>query len=114
MHCRRRPVTTAAAPVALPGEAEDILEEILPEPAEQPEAHGFAFDRDAPPARFIWKVGPDGAFSEVSPELSATIGQNAADVVGRRFADVANVFGFDPDGAIAELLDRRDTWSGKN
>lgn len=115
-----------AAPVALPGEAEEILEEMLPEPAErantdmleaasadQQKPRNFVFEQDAPPARFIWKVGPDGAFSEVSPDLAATIGPNAADVVGRRFADVANVFGFDPDGSIAALLDKRDTWSGK-
>ncbi|MEJ5021614.1 cell-division control histidine kinase PdhS [Ochrobactrum vermis] len=121
------PVSALAAPVALQGEAEEILEEILPEPmettkaeaiqdetsAEQPSPRSFVFDQDAPAARFIWKVGPDGAFSEVSPDLAATIGPNAADVVGRRFADVANVFGFDPDGSIAALLDKRDTWSGK-
>nr|WP_196108252.1 MULTISPECIES: cell-division control histidine kinase PdhS [unclassified Ochrobactrum] len=120
------PDVVQAAPVALPGEAEEILEEMLPEPAEsanadmveqasadQPKPRNFVFDQDAPPARFIWKVGPDGAFTEVSPDLAATIGPNAADVVGRRFADVANVFGFDPDGSIAALLDKRDTWSGK-
>nr|WP_112669901.1 cell-division control histidine kinase PdhS [Brucella intermedia] len=120
------PDVVQAAPVALPGEAEEILEEMFPEPAEsanadmveqasadQPKPRNFVFDQDAPPARFIWKVGPDGAFTEVSPDLAATIGPNAADVVGRRFADVANVFGFDPDGSIAALLDKRDTWSGK-
>ena len=120
------PVAAQAAPVALPGEAEEILEETLPEPAAntpsktpeespsvQPTPRSFVFDPDAPPARFIWKVGPDGAFSEVSADLAVTIGPNAADVVGRRFADVANVFGFDPDGSIAALLDKRDTWSGK-
>ncbi len=120
------PDVVQAAPVALPGEAEEILEEMLPEPAEsantdmveqasadQPQPRNFVFDQDAPPARFIWKVGPDGAFTEISPDLAATIGPNAADVVGRRFADVANVFGFDPDGSIAALLDKRDTWSGK-
>jgi len=120
------PDVVQAAPVALPGEAEEILEEMIPEPAEsanadmveqasadQPQPRNFLFDQDAPPARFIWKVGPDGAFTEISPDLAATIGPNAADVVGRRFADVANVFGFDPDGSIAALLDKRDTWSGK-
>ncbi|PJR91112.1 PAS domain-containing sensor histidine kinase [Ochrobactrum sp. 695/2009] len=120
------PDVVQAASVALPGEAEEILEEMLPEPAEsanadmveqasadQQKPRNFVFDQDAPPARFIWKVGPDGAFTEISPDLAATIGPNAADVVGRRFADVANVFGFDPDGSIAALLDKRDTWSGK-
>ncbi|ABS16628.1 MULTISPECIES: cell-division control histidine kinase PdhS [Brucella/Ochrobactrum group] len=117
------PVATLEAPAALQGEAEEILEEILPEPVEsantedastdQQKPRSFVFEQDAPPARFIWKVGPDGTFSEISPDLAATIGPNAADVVGRRFADVANVFGFDPDGSIAALLDKRDTWSGK-
>lgn len=117
------PVATLEAPAALQGETEEILEEILPEPvesantedasADQQKPRSFVFEQDAPPARFIWKVGPDGTFSEISPDLAATIGPNAADVVGRRFADVANVFGFDPDGSIAALLDKRDTWSGK-
>ena len=117
------PLATLEAPVAMQGEAEEILEEMLPEPAasantedasaDQPKPRNFVFEQDAPPARFIWKVGPDGTFSEISPDLAATIGPNAADVVGRRFADVANVFGFDPDGSIAALLDKRDTWSGK-
>ena len=117
------PLATLEAPVAMQGEAEEILEEMLPEPAasantedasaDQPKPRSFVFEQDAPPARFIWKVGPDGTFSEISPDLAATIGPNAADVVGRRFADVANVFGFDPDGSIAALLDKRDTWSGK-
>ncbi|KAB2680529.1 cell-division control histidine kinase PdhS [Brucella tritici] len=117
------PLATLEAPVAMQGEAEEILEEMLPEPAasantedasaDQPKPRNFVFELDAPPARFIWKVGPDGTFSEISPDLAATIGPNAADVVGRRFADVANVFGFDPDGSIAALLDKRDTWSGK-
>lgn len=121
------PAAAQPAPDALPGKAEEILEEMLPEPAEPATAEavveevsteqlkptGFVFDRDGPLARFIWKVGPDGTFSEVSPDLAATIGPNAADVVGRRFSDVANVFGFDPDGSIAALLDKRDTWSGK-
>ncbi|MBC2885682.1 PAS domain S-box protein [Ochrobactrum sp. CM-21-5] len=119
-----------SAPVTQPEGAEESLEEILPEPASavgtteegpapneapalEANRQGFQFDRNAPPARFIWKTGPDAVFDEISPDLAATIGPNAADVVGRRFADVANVFGFDPDGSIAALLDKRDTWSGK-
>ncbi|ABQ60845.1 cell-division control histidine kinase pdhS [Brucella ovis IntaBari-2006-46-332] len=116
---------TAAEAVPLPDNAEAVLEEILPEQgdapaqqaqkthAEQPRPKTFAFDHDAPPARFIWKVGPDGTFSEISPDLAAVVGPNSADMVGRRFSDVANVFGFDTDGSIAALLLERDTWSGK-
>ena len=73
----------------------------------------FVFDRNGPPARFIWKTDAAGTFTEVSPELGVIIGPNAADVIGRRFAEVANVFGFDTDGSIGSLLEKRDTWSGK-
>src|SRR5690606_18410030 len=37
----------------------------------------------------------------------------AADVIGRRFREVANAFGLDPRGEISALLERRDTWSGR-
>jgi len=73
----------------------------------------FTFDPDASPARFVWKVDADTVFSEISPEFAAAIGPQAADVIGRRFADVARVFGLDEDGAIAKLLEGRDTWSGR-
>jgi len=122
------------AAVHPPEGAEEILEEMLPEQAptaqdepvatpvaetvnepaaETQKPQGFQFDRDAPPARFIWKTSADGVFSEISPEFGITVGPNSADVTGRRFSDVANVFGFDHDGSIASLLSKRDTWSGK-
>ena len=73
----------------------------------------FQFDPQARPARFVWKIDRDGAFSEVSPEFGATVGPNAADIIGRKFADIAQVFNLDPDHIIVDLLHRRDTWSGK-
>ncbi|KXF78633.1 hypothetical protein ATN84_02275 [Paramesorhizobium deserti] len=73
----------------------------------------FTFDPDASPARFVWKVDADTVFSEMSPEFATAVGPQAADVIGRRFADVARVFGLDEDGAIARLLEGRDTWSGR-
>ncbi|MEN5277340.1 PAS domain S-box protein [Brucella sp. TWI432] len=77
------------------------------------EPKSFAFDEKGAPARFIWKTDAAGSFTEVSPELGVIIGPNAADVIGRRFSEVAKVFGFDTDGSIASLLQKRDTWSGK-
>ncbi|WP_299866282.1 ATP-binding protein [uncultured Hoeflea sp.] len=79
-------------------------------PAEGPE---FVFDPAARPTRFVWKIDRDGAFSEVSPEFAAAVGPHAADIVGRSFPDLARVFNLDPDHVIADLLSRRDTWSGK-
>ncbi|MEQ8480897.1 MAG: ATP-binding protein [Hoeflea sp.] len=93
-------------------EDETSAEDPAPEPA-APVASGFTFNPDAKPARFVWKINREGAFSEVSPEFAEAVGPNAADIVGRRFADLARVFNLDPDHVIEEALNRRDTWSGK-
>ncbi|MDM7850263.1 PAS domain S-box protein [Pseudochrobactrum kiredjianiae] len=68
---------------------------------------------ETPPARFIWKVDADTVFTEISPEFAEIVGQNAADIIGRKFSDVAQVFGFDHDGVITALLKQQETWSGK-
>ncbi|MEM9106450.1 MAG: PAS domain-containing sensor histidine kinase, partial [Pseudomonadota bacterium] len=73
----------------------------------------FVFDPERRPTRFVWKIDAGGSFEEISKEFADTVGPNAADVQGRRFIDVAQVFNIDPDHAIAELLRKRDTWSGK-
>jgi PAS domain S-box-containing protein len=82
------------------------------EEAEQA-AGEFRFDPDAKPTRFVWKIDKDGAFSEVSAEFATAVGPNAADILGRKFPDLANVFNLDPDHVIIDALNRRDTWSGK-
>ncbi|MBC8129387.1 MAG: PAS domain S-box protein [Rhizobiaceae bacterium] len=50
----------------------------------------------------------------LSAAFAEAVGPAAADVIGRSFRDVAQVFGFDAGGEIARLLDRRDTWSGRS
>ncbi|KGF67834.1 hypothetical protein LL06_19855 [Hoeflea sp. BAL378] len=76
-------------------------------------AREFRFDPNRKPARFVWKINRDGKFSDVSPEFAAAVGPHSADIVGRSFPDLARVFNLDPDHVITELLNRRDTWSGK-
>ena len=76
-------------------------------------AEGFAFNRAARPTRFVWKIDANGCFSEVSPELAAAVGPHAASLAGTAFTDIASLLDLDPEGRIAELLGRRDTWSGK-
>ncbi|ESY82278.1 ATPase [Mesorhizobium sp. LNHC221B00] len=70
-------------------------------------------DRSAAPMRFVWRTDAEGKFSALSPEFADIVGQPAADVIGRRFRDVAAAFGLDASGEIAGLLERRDTWSGR-
>jgi PAS domain S-box-containing protein len=63
--------------------------------------------------RFVWKIDASGRFSEVSREFADAVGPHAADISGMAFSDLAALFNLDPDGKIAELLSKRDTWSGK-
>lgn len=71
-------------------------------------------NRAAPPLRFVWRTDAEGRFSALSPEFAELVGKPAADVIGRRFRDVAATFDLDASGEIAGLLDRRDTWSGRS
>ena len=71
-------------------------------------------DRSAAPLRFVWRTDAEGKFSALSPEFAEIVGKPAADVIGRRFKDVAAAFGLDASGEIAGLLERRDTWSGRS
>ncbi len=73
----------------------------------------FTFDKQKRSVRFVWKTDAAGIFTEISPELGEAIGPNAADILGRRFADVALVFNLNPSEEIIDLIRRRDTWSGK-
>ena len=76
-------------------------------------ADSFLFNPHSRPVRFLWKIDADRRFTEISPEFADVVGPNAADVVGRKFSDVAQVFNIDPKHEIVDLLQRRDTWSGK-
>ncbi|PST23545.1 PAS domain-containing sensor histidine kinase [Rhizobium sp. JAB6] len=76
-------------------------------------SQGFNFKRNGRATRFVWKIDAAGRFSEVSREFADAVGPHAAQIAGIAFADVASRFNLDPDGKIAELLARRDTWSGR-
>ncbi|MGI6851020.1 ATP-binding protein [Mesorhizobium sp. 1B3] len=90
-------------------------------PSEIPSRDATPKDADAPqtdrgsaPVRFVWRTDAEGRFSVISEEFAKVVGTAAADVIGRKFSDVAMIFGFDSDKDIAGLLERRDTWSGRS
>ncbi len=74
----------------------------------------FKPDLRSGPVRFVWRTDAEGRFNAISDEFGGAVGKAAADIVGRPFRDVALTFGLDPDGEIAGLLERRDTWSGRS
>lgn len=96
-------------------EAPVLQTEIAGEPAvDEPEVKsGADADGSAQTVRFGWKVDAGGIFRSVSGELAETVGENAANIEGRSWSDVATVFGFDTNKEIRKLLEKQDTWSGK-
>lgn len=73
----------------------------------------FDFEQNDGTVRFAWVIDENCVFKSVSPELAETVGENAANIVGRKWREVANVFGFDTSNEIEKLLKKQDTWSGK-
>ena len=68
----------------------------------------------AGPIRFVWRTDAAGRFAALSDEFATAMGAASGSLLGRPFHDVAAELGLDPDGEIASLLERRDTWSGRS
>ncbi|MCF6369595.1 sensor histidine kinase [Rhizobium halophilum] len=99
---------------AKPQHAADVsTAELAPRQPSLIDMESFVFRRDARATRFVWKIDAEGRFCEISEEFAKTVGPHAADITGMPFNDVAGLFHLDPEGKIAELLRKRDTWSGK-
>ncbi|MBF9234983.1 PAS domain-containing sensor histidine kinase [Microvirga alba] len=93
---RSRPARAAeAAPVA------EASEPPLPE------------TKPADTIRVVWQADADARFIHVSPNLAEAVGPMAADVIGRTWGEVTRSVVQDPEGAIASLFARRETWSGR-
>jgi PAS domain S-box-containing protein len=65
------------------------------------------------PIRFIWRTDAEGRLTTISEEFCRTVGLSADSLLGRTFMEITAHLGIDPDGEIANLLKRRDTWSGR-
>ncbi len=92
----------------------EALDTYTQEPTEEPARPSpFVFNPNGRASRFVWKIDAAGCFSSISHEFAEAVGPKAAAVEGMSFSDLAALFNLDPEGKIAELLKRRDTWSGK-
>ncbi len=63
--------------------------------------------------RFIWSLDADGRFATVSAALVEVVGRDHADIVGRRWDEIAGPHLVDPGGAVAAGLDGRAPWSDR-
>jgi len=69
--------------------------------------------RASGPIRFIWHADAETRFTHVSPDLARAVGTEAGDIVGRTWEEVTRSVVEDPDGAVADLFARRETWSAR-
>jgi PAS domain S-box-containing protein len=107
---------TGAASRAGRPRAPQAADENQPAREQAPEASGgSALQADQPRGtiRFVWQADAQTRFTEISPELAQAIGPDAANIIGRTWEEVSRSVVEDPDGGVAALFARRDTWSGR-
>jgi PAS domain S-box-containing protein len=96
-----------------PHEPSPYVEAVADEPAVAP------LEVDAPataprqhPLRFMWQIDAEGRLTLGAGEFTGLIGPRTAGGFGRSWRDIAETFGLDPDGRVANAIASRDTWSG--
>ena len=62
--------------------------------------------------RFLWRTDGTDKVTEITPPLAEVVGTEAADILGKDFADVAKYLDQEPLGALARAFARRETFSG--
>ncbi|WP_274427028.1 sensor histidine kinase [Chelativorans sp. YIM 93263] len=92
----------------------DPIVESAPEPKDAPERMQTETRPEPAPntIRFTWRTDAEGRFTAISPAFVEAMGEETGNVVGQTFREVSKAFDLDPEGAIAQQMGRRDTWSG--
>ncbi|MGO4526034.1 ATP-binding protein [Microvirga sp. 2MCAF35] len=70
-------------------------------------------ERRPGPVRFIWHTDAATRFTDVSHDLPLAVGAMAGNIVGQTWEEVSRSVVEDPDGSVAALFARRETWSGR-
>ncbi|AKK20244.1 PAS domain-containing sensor histidine kinase [Candidatus Liberibacter africanus] len=76
--------------------------------------NAFVFDSMPRTVRFTWKLDASGYIREISEELSKAIGPYTFKMIGVRLCDINHILRIDPDNHIVDLLQKQNTWYGKN
>jgi PAS domain S-box-containing protein len=110
---RASPSGSAASERATPETPEAPLEPAKP-PRNRPwSAPSLETLRQRGTVRIVWQADAEGRFTAISPVLAEIVGPGAGDIVGRDWKELARTILDDPGNAIADLMDRRETWSGR-
>jgi PAS domain S-box-containing protein len=97
-----RPITptVVATPAKLAPQEPSSAEVALPE-------------RQPGTIRIVWRTDAGTRFTEVSPGLALAVGPGAGNIIGKTWEEVSRSTVEDPDGTVAALFARRETWSGQ-
>ncbi|WP_180900844.1 PAS domain-containing sensor histidine kinase [Martelella soudanensis] len=85
-----------------------------PEPALPGEAPADAVLETALPLRFVWRTDIAGRIVETSGELVEAVGAETGAISGLTFAEIESQLGVKGAGAIGDLLQTTETWSGRS
>ncbi|MGV0909158.1 PAS domain S-box protein [Martelella sp. FOR1707] len=66
------------------------------------------------PRRFVWRTDIYGRITEVSSELVEAVGEETGAIAGLTFGEVETQLGVKGAGAIGDLLQTTETWSGRS
>jgi PAS domain S-box-containing protein len=88
------------------------VEAVADEPETTPETPESAPAARRHPLRFTWQMDEESRFFLGSDEFTHLIGARTATGFGRPWHEIAETFGLDPAGRIAEAIATRDTWGG--
>lgn len=65
------------------------------------------------PMRFVWEMDEEFVFTRVSAELAEALGEQNADIHGRKWEEIREKLGIAENNEITKALEKKDTWSGK-
>ncbi|WP_230531237.1 PAS domain-containing sensor histidine kinase [Microvirga roseola] len=69
-------------------------------------------DKPSGTIRFTWQTDASTRFTHVSPALAQAVGPRSSSIVGLTWDEVVRSVAEDPEGIVAGLFARRETWSG--
>ena len=104
------PANEAAVPTDNAPLAAAVTDAIAAPTSDAPSA--FRFPDHGRTVRFVFELAADFSVRFLSDELAQTVGAPTADVVGRRWNEVAERFDLDPRRRVAQALERHDTFTG--
>jgi PAS domain S-box-containing protein len=98
-----------APPATEPPAAETLPQ--TPAPALETFADQAAQGRRLP-LRFTWQMDREGRFTLGTDEFAGLIGPRTTAALGRPWREIAETFGFDPEGRMMKAFATGATWSG--